>query len=146
MGNQVNKKTYDTVTKDAGKFYEWLAKLWVGIEVHGQPMPRTNFVVFNPQDDALDGETNMVKPLLPHVLQFIYNFPAVCIKSKEVKQIDTSNFESAVIQQATVDKTDSWRWFLAKEFLRAGIREGLEGVCNGSLEEGVKWCAGEITL
>jgi len=106
--NQMKKKAYDAVTEDANKKNEWLAKLWVGMTIHGKPMPRTDFVCFNPEDEEMDGETNKVKPLPDHVLKFLDAFPAVVIKSAEVKLVDTKNFDAAVEEQVKVDQSNSW--------------------------------------
>jgi len=106
--NQFQKKAYVAVTEDANKKSEWLAKLWVGMTIHGEPMQRTDFVVFNPEDEEMDGETNIVKPLPDHVLKFLDAFPAVAMKSAQVKQVDTNNFDAAVEQQLKVDKSNSW--------------------------------------
>jgi len=106
--NQFKKKAYVAVTEDAHKKSEWLAKLWVGLTIHGKPMKRTDFVVFNPEDEEMDGETNKVKPLPDHVLKFLDAFPAVAMKSAQVKLVDTKNFDAAVEKQVTVDKSNSW--------------------------------------
>merc|ERR1711879_912422 len=106
--NQMKKKAYQAVTEDANKKREWLAKLWVGMTIHDRPMPRTDFVCFNPEDEDMDGEMDKVKPLPDHVLKFLDEFPAVVIKSAEVKLVDTKNFDAAVEEQVKVDKSNSW--------------------------------------
>merc|ERR1711933_296991 len=77
--------------------------------IHGTPMQRTDFVVFNPEDEEMDGETNKVKPLPDHVLKFLDAFPFVVMKAAQVKKVDTNNFDAAVEQQVNVDKSDSWQ-------------------------------------
>jgi len=102
------KKQYKAMSEDDRKQKEWLAKLWVGLTIRNAPMARTDFVVFNPEDEEMDGETNKVKALPDHVLKFIDDFPAVVIKSEEVKLVDVKNFDAAVEKQQVVDKSDSW--------------------------------------
>lgn len=107
---------------DANKKTEWLAKLWVGMKINGEDMKTTNFVVFNPHDKDMDEKTNEVKPLPDHVLEFLDAFPAVAIKSAQVKQVDTNNFDAAVVEQLKVDKSNSWEDILKDIVKNVGKR------------------------
>jgi len=107
--NQFKKRAYQAVTEDPEKRREWLAKLWVGMSPNGAPMTRTNYVVFNPEDEEMDGEANVVKVLPGHVVQFVDAFPAVAMKSAKVQDINTRNFDAAVSKQTEVDKSNLWQ-------------------------------------
>jgi len=107
--NQFKKKAYQAVTENPEKRREWLAKLWVGMAPDGSPMTRTTYVVFNPEDEEMDGEANVVKALPGHVVQFVDTFPAVAMKSADVQEINTTNFDAAVERQREVDKSNLWK-------------------------------------
>merc|ERR1712045_953707 len=102
--NQFNRKAFAALSAET-KRNEWLAKLWVGIEVNGQPMIRTTSLIFNPEDKDMAGETNKVKPLSDHVLEFVDACPAVEMNSSEVKPVDTTNFDAAVERMSNEDKS-----------------------------------------
>merc|ERR1712060_148754 len=102
--NQFKKRAYQAVTDDPDKRREWLAKLWVGLDI-----TKTSHVVFNPEDEDMDGEANVVKALPGHVVQFVDTFPAVAMKSADVQEINTTNFDAAVERQREVDKSNLWK-------------------------------------
>jgi len=120
--NQFQQKAYKAVAEDPDKRGEWLAKLWVGMTIHGKPMKRTDFVVFNPKDDEMDEETNKVKRLPEHVLEFLDVCPAIAMKSSQVQLVDINNFDAAVEKQVKVDKSNSWEDILKELVRHAGKR------------------------